>query len=113
MIRRLLDIWRIIKQAASDLVDDRAFRMSAALAYYTVFSMAPMLIVITTLCDIFYGNQVIEGQIYVHIRGIVGQEAALQIQDLIKRAILYLHHSWMARIGGFAALIFGATSVFS
>ena len=107
------DIWGIIKRSGSDLVNDRVFRMSAALAYYTVFSMAPMLIVITTLCDIFYGQQVIEGRIYTQIKDIVGQDAALQIQDIIRRAILYLHHSWVARITGFAALIFGATSVFS
>lgn len=113
MRRRLLDILKIIKQSGSDLVDDKAFRMSAALAYYTVFSMAPMLIVIITLCDFFYGQQVIEGRIYLEIRGIVGAEAAQQIQDIIRRAILYLHHSWAARIGGFAALIFGATSVFA
>lgn len=109
----LKDVWGMIKRAGSDLVNDRVFRMSAALAYYTVFSMAPMLIVITTLCDFFYGQQVIEGRIYSQIKDIVGQSAALQIQDIIRRAILYLHHSWTARIVGFAALLFGATSVFS
>lgn len=109
----LSDIWGIIKRAGADLVNDRVFRMSAALAYYTVFSMAPMLIVIITLCDIFYGQQVIEGRVYAQIKDVVGQDAALQIQDLIRRAILYLHHSWIARVTGFAALVFGATSVFS
>jgi membrane protein len=113
MAIKLKDLWTITKQAGADLVNDRVFRMSAALAYYTVFSVAPMLIVITTVCDFFYGQQVIEGRIYTQIKGVLGQEAALQIQDIIRRAILYLHHSWIARISGFAALIFGATSVFS
>lgn len=107
------DLWGIIKRAGADLVNDRVFRMSAALAYYTIFSMAPMLIVITTLCDIFYGQQVIEGRIYAQIKDIVGQQAALEIQDIIRRAILYLHYSWIARVTGFVALVFGATSVFS
>ncbi|TDW99432.1 YihY/virulence factor BrkB family protein [Dinghuibacter silviterrae] len=112
-MRKVRDIWGIVKKAGADLAGDRVFRMSAALAYYTVFSMAPMLIVITTLCDVFYGQQVIEGRIYGQIKDIVGQNAALEIQDIIRRAILYLHHSWLARITGFAALLFGATSVFT
>ena len=107
------DFWGIIKRAGADLINDRVFRMSAALAYYTVFSLAPRLIVIITLCDVFYGQQVIEGRVYAQIKDVVGQEAAVQIQDIIRRAILYLNHSWIARVTGFAALVFGATSVFS
>jgi membrane protein len=109
----LKDIWGIISRAGADLVRDRVFRMSAALAYYTIFSMAPMLIVISTVADFFYGRQVIEGHIYSNIKDIVGPESALQIQDIIRRVILYLHHSALAKVTGFAALLFGATSVFS
>jgi membrane protein len=113
MANHLKDIWTVLGRAGNNLIDDRVFRMSAALAYYTVFSVAPMLIVITTLCDLFYGPQVIEGRIYTQIRGFLGDQAALEIQEIIQKAIWYLHHNTIAKITGFAALLFGATSVFS
>lgn len=110
---KLRDLWAITKKAGSDIITDRVFRMSAALAFYTVFSMAPMLIVITTLCDFFYGHEVIEGRIHTEIRHFLGEASATEVQDIIRRAIIYLQHNWVARISGFAALIFGATSVFA
>ena len=56
-------IWGVIKGAGSCFVDNRVLKLSAALAYYTVFSLGPMMIVIIFLADIFYGRQAIEGSI--------------------------------------------------
>jgi membrane protein len=86
--------------------------MSAALAYYTVFSLAPMLIVIISLCDIFYGRAAIEGSIFEHIQKIVGTDAAMQIEQVIKNATVSRDISW-ASIIGICALIFAATGVYS
>jgi membrane protein len=87
-------------------------RMSAALAYYTIFSIAPMLIVIITLCDIFYGRAAIEGSVYAEIKSFVGNDAALEIQQLIKNATISNDITWASAIG-VAALIFAATSIFA
>lgn len=106
------NLWQILKQTFKDFADLKITRMSAALAYYTVFSIAPMLIVIITLCDIFLGREAIEGQVYEQIRSFVGDNAALQIQELIKNATISKDLSW-ASVVGIIALIFAATSVFA
>ena len=86
--------------------------MSAALAYYTIFSIAPMLIVIISLLDFFYGRNAIEGTIFQHIQGFIGVDAALQIQQVIKNAAISKDISW-ASVLGISLLIFAATSVFA
>ncbi|MBG9378597.1 YihY/virulence factor BrkB family protein [Panacibacter sp. DH6] len=106
------DIWKILKQTFKDFGDLKITRMSAALAYYTVFSIAPMLIVIITLCDIFLGRDAIEGNLYAQIQSFVGQQAALQIQELIKNATVSNDITWASLIG-IIALIFAATGVFA
>lgn len=85
--------------------------MSAALAYYTVFSIAPMLILVISLSAVFYGRNAIEGSIYGEIKSFVGSDAALQIQELIKKATI-ARSNVFASGASIIALIIGATSVF-
>lgn len=112
MAASIKDIWQILKQTFTDFGDLKITRMSAALAYYTVFSVAPMLIVIITLCDIFLGRDAIEGNLYEQIQSFVGRDAALQIQELIKNATVSDDITW-ASIVGIVALVFAATGVFA
>ncbi|HWV64785.1 YihY/virulence factor BrkB family protein [Chitinophaga sp.] len=109
---KLKVFWQVLKQSGSDFIDDKVMKLSAALAYYTIFSVAPMLIIIIFLCDLFLGRDAIEGNIYGQIRGLVGNEAAIQIQAMIKNASLSGDMSW-ATIVGFITLIIGATGVFA
>jgi membrane protein len=104
-------IWTVLKETISDFSDNKAMRMSAALAYYTVFSIAPMLIVIISLCDIFYGNQA-KGSIYNHIQAFVGKDAAIQIEEIIRNATTSHDITW-ASVIGIGSLIFAATGVFA
>ena len=108
----VIHIGPIFKESFFDFMENKAFRMSAALAYYTVFSIAPMLIVIISLCDIFYGRAAIEGTIFLRIQGFIGQDAALQIEQIIKNATISKDITW-ASIIGICALIFAATGVFA
>ncbi|WPV68376.1 YihY/virulence factor BrkB family protein [Chitinophaga sp. LS1] len=103
--------WQILKQTFSDFMDDKVLKLSAALSYYTIFSIAPMLIVIITLCEVFLGKEAIEGSIYGQINAFVGNDAALQIQQMIKNAALSGDSTW-ATVVGIVTLIFGATGVF-
>ena len=59
------DIWSIIKQSFSDFIDNKVFKLSAALAFYTIFSLPAMLIIIVSISDVFYGRAAIEGH-YIH-----------------------------------------------
>lgn len=104
--------WTILKQTFSDFIDDKVLKLSASLAYYTIFSVAPMLIVIIFFCDLFLGREAIEGTLYSQIKGLVGSEAAIQVQQMIRNASLSEDMSW-ATIVGFVTLFIGATGVFA
>jgi membrane protein len=110
--KHIVTTWMIVKEAYKLFADNKAMRMSAALAYYTIFSIAPMLIVIISLCDIFYGKAAIEGSIYGQIQGFVGKDAALQIEQVIRNATTSTDITWASFIGA-ASLIFAATGVFA
>lgn len=105
-------LWQILKSTGGDFSNCRITRMSAALAYYTVFSIAPMLILIISLSAIFYGREAIEGSIYSEIKSFVGSSAALQIQEFIKNATVAKNNVF-ASTASIIALLIGATSVFS
>jgi membrane protein len=104
-------VWQILKGTGNDFINCRITRMSAALAYYTIFSVAPMLILIISLSAIFYGRNAIEGSIYNEIKSFVGSDAALQIQELIKNATISRNNVF-ASGASIIALVIGATSVF-
>lgn len=108
----LKSIWSVIKQSFSDFIDNKVFKLSAALAFYTIFSLPAMLIIIIAVSDIFYGRAAIEGTLYHQIAEFVGGEAALQIQNTIRAAALSKSSS-LATIIGVTTLLIGATSVFS
>jgi len=109
---RIKAYWTILKQTFSDFIDDKVLKLSASLAYYTIFSVAPMLIVIIFFCDLFLGREAIEGTLYSQIKGLVGSDAAIQVQQMIRNASLSQDMSW-ATIIGFVTLFIGATGVFA
>lgn len=106
------DIWQILKLSIKGFSDHKTLKLSASLAYYTVFSLAPMLICIIFLADIFYGREAVEGTVFGQIKGFVGESAALQIQEIIRNATLTGKNLWAA-IFGFSILLVGATTVFA
>jgi membrane protein len=105
-------IWKLLKDALQGFHDDRVFKLSGSLAYFTVFSLGPMIIVMIFFADLFYGRQAVEGSIYREIKDFVGAEAAAQIQDIIRNASLS-GKSTITAIIGFITLIVGATTVFA
>ena len=92
-------------------MEDRALTMSAALAYYTVFAMAPLLIMLISLASFFYGEDAANRKLFQEINGLVGNQAALQIQDIIRQISLQ-KDSTFAVILGVITLFIGATGVF-
>ncbi len=101
----------ILKQTFSDFIDDKVLKLSAALAYYTIFSLPGLIIIIIWVSDIFYGQDAVEGSVYGQIQGLVGKDAAIQIQETIRAATLS-GDSRFATIVGLVTLIVGATSIF-
>jgi len=102
----------LLKDAFTGFVDDKVVKLSGALAYFTVFSLGPMLIVIIFFADIFYGRAAIEGTVFSQIKDLVGSSAAVQIQETIKSASLSGKGA-VTGIIGVITLIIGATTVFA
>lgn len=93
-------------------MDDKILKFSAALAYTTVFSFGPLLVVIIFLCSFFLGQEAIQGEIYKQMQQFVGKDAALQLQTIIKNASLSGKGS-IAAVIGVITLLFSATAVFA
>ncbi len=111
-IKRIKNIFAFLKEVISNFSDDRVLKYSASLSYYTVFSIAPILIIIISIAGIFFGRDAVQGQIAGQITGLVGAEAATQIQSMIGNT----HKSGknvFASIVSIAVLIIGATTIFS
>ena len=108
-LRGLAEVW---KNSFVAMGEDKITKMSGSLAYYTVFSMAPLLVMIISLCGIFLGREAVEGKIVAQLSGFVGVDTAMQLQQIIKNASLAGKSTMAAIIGGITLLI-GATSVFA
>ncbi|WP_131535430.1 YihY/virulence factor BrkB family protein [Pedobacter nototheniae] len=107
----LKGIWGILKAAFTGFSDHKVTKLSGSLAYYTVFSMAPLLVVIISLCAIFLGQEAAEGQIYGQLDGFLGKDTALQLQQIIRKASLSGKGN-IAFIIGLVTLLVGATTIF-
>jgi len=105
-------IFQVLKDSFGGFGDHNVTKLSGSLAYYTVFSMAPLLVVIISLCGIFLGREAAEGQIYQQLAGFMGKETALQLQDIVKKAAIG-DKSTIAFIIGIVTLLVGATTVFA
>ena len=103
---------QVLKESFSAFGEDKVTKLSGSLAYSTVFSLGPLLIVIISLCGIFLGREAVQGEIYAQLKNFVGGDTADQLQGIIKNASISGHSKMAAIIGG-GALLVGATAIFS
>ncbi|MGG9970890.1 YihY/virulence factor BrkB family protein [Ferruginibacter sp. SUN002] len=111
MKKNLIEIYKFAKQVIAEFIEDNALKYSASLSYYTIFSLAPMMIIIFTFSGFLFSQQAMQGQIFDEIKNLVGSEAALQIQTTIKNIHLS-KDTWVATTIGIITLIVGATGIF-
>ncbi len=104
--------WELAKEAFSSWIDDYGQSMGAALAYYTVFSMAPLLLIVISVAGLIFGADAARGEILGQLRGLMGQDAALAIQGLLE-SVSKPAESALATVIGLTVLLVGATSVFA
>ncbi|HEY0655369.1 MAG TPA: YihY/virulence factor BrkB family protein [Chryseosolibacter sp.] len=104
--------WLVLRQAVDEFLNDNGMKLSASLSYYTIFSLGPVLMIVIALAGIFFGREAVEGKIYYQINGLVGNQAAAQIQEIIQN-IEQSHESSSGAIFGVIVLIIGATGVFT
>jgi membrane protein len=102
----------LLKETCFDWYADRGPRLGAALAFYTLFSLAPLLIIITAIAALAYGEEVAHTQIMRQIEELIGGEGAEAIRSIIENASRPSSGA-VATLIGLATLLFGATVVFS
>ena len=103
--------WQLVHKSVSAWVDDYAPSMGAALAYYTIFSIAPLLIIVIAVAGFAFGREAVQGQLAAQLSGLVGPDGARAIQGLIASASEPKQGVVASLIGGVVLLV-GATTVF-
>ncbi|MDB5728689.1 MAG: Membrane protein [Noviherbaspirillum sp.] len=107
----LKSIWILIKAAASSWIDDYAQSMGAALAYYTMFSIAPLLLIVISIAGLIFGAEAAHGEIFAQLQGLMGQQGADAVQSLLE-SVSKPAESIAAMVVGTILLLVGATTVF-
>ena len=108
----LLFVWKTLLRAIEVFSEKRAFQASAALAFYTLFSMAPLLIIVISLTGIFFGDQAVRGEVAAQLEGMIGADAAELVQEAVRRSRIEQAGIWPTLLG-ITAVVFGATTVFA
>jgi len=112
MPTRIGNYFRLLKNAASEFANDNVIKLSASLAYYTIFSVGPLLLVIISLTGLFFEKERITGSIYRQLYNFIGKQGADQILSIIQQM---QHQNQAAKFSiiGIVLLVFGATGVFA
>jgi membrane protein len=105
-------LWQMLKRSFSGFNDDKILKLSASLAYYTLFSLGPLLFMVIMLAGMFYGKAAVEGRIYGQLAAFVGHDTAIQLQYIIRNAA-FMGKGILAIVIGGLVLLIGATSVFA
>jgi membrane protein len=105
-------IWTLAKAAFSSWLDDYAPSMGAALAYYTMFSIAPLLLIVISTAGLVFGEEAVRGEIFGQLRGLMGDQGAQAVQSLLE-SVSEPKKGMAGTIIGSVLLLIGATTVFA
>src|SRR5437868_6858624 len=108
---RVRAIWSVIREARTGWMNDNATRLSATLAFYTILSLAPLLVIVTAIIAWRFGSDVASNQLQEQMRGLVGDAGA----DVAKTTAENAHRPGsgiLATVIGIGTLLFGASGVF-
>ncbi len=105
------DCWILLKETGGGWVADKVPRLAAALAFYTILSVAPLLVIALSTVGMIFGRAAVEGQMVEQMRGLVGEEGAKAIQSMIAAASG--PGSGVAMVIGVVLLLIGASGVFA
>jgi membrane protein len=108
---RLKGIWEFIKDVFDKFIDDKCPKLGAALSFYTIFSIAPVIVISIAVAALIFGQEAARGEVIEQIQSMVGYEGAKVIQTALRNAH-YSAQSFVTIITGFVTLIIGSTVVF-
>ncbi len=110
--QRLHPTLELTKLIAAEAFHDNIFKMSAALAYYTVFSLVPMLIIIIWISALFYEPAKVQSELFIKLNELIGSDAGKQVQAVLLNTKFDQHSGW-AKVLGILTLILTATGIFA
>jgi membrane protein len=102
----------LLKQTASEWMEDDAPSLGAALAYYTVFSLAPLMTIAIAMAGFFFGKEAAQGQIFDELRVLLGEEGGKAVEEMVQSANAQPTAGVVATIISVIILLFGASGVF-
>lgn len=111
MLKELKFFWETLKETYKEWNDSSASSDSASLAYYAIFSIPGLLIIIIWLAGYFFGEEAIRGQISTQISGMMGTDVAKSVEEMIAGALIDKENIFM-KIVGIGSLVFGSTTLF-
>jgi membrane protein len=110
-MNKLKTFWNLLKKTYLNWISNEPFEQSAVIAYYTLFSLPSLLIIVVSIAGYFFGKEAVQGRITGQIADFIGKDSAMAIEKMISSAAL-TNNSTLAVIFGIAMLLFGATGVF-
>ena len=105
------EFWKVIIATFSGFINDNGLKLSASLAYYTVFSIAPLIILVISISSMVLRHYAVNDTLYLQIQEYVGSDAARQVQEIVKNLQLS-GKTGIALISGIVILLLGASSMF-
>ena len=110
--RSFSELWALIKLAAAAWLDDYAPSMGAALSYYTLFSLAPLLLIVISVAGLAFGADAVRGEIVGQLQGLMGKDAAKTVEQILA-SVSQPAQGITATVIGIVLVLIGATSVFA
>ena len=104
-------LWEFLKTAVLQWLEDRPFQLASSLSYYTIFSLAPLLVIVIAIAGFAFGQAAAEQRIVATIQGMIGQDSARAIQTMIENASSQPKTGMISAAMGFIALLLGAGGV--
>ena len=111
MERPVKPISQLLRETVTQWIEDQPFQMASSLAYYTIFSLAPLLIIVIAVGGMVFGEAAAEEQIVGTIEGVIGRQSAEAVQGMIQSASSQRKAGIISAVLGFVTLLLGASGV--
>ena len=109
---RMRDFLPLLKESAFAWIDDNAMRLSASVAFYAAFSLAPLLLIAVSIADLAFSEQAVREQVGFQLEALAGPRAAVALEALLATTSTHKRTGTFAAIAGLIVLLFGASGVF-
>ncbi len=111
-MKKLKRVWTVLKSGLVEWNKNDALELAAAISYYTVFSVAPLLLLVLAISGLVFGEEAVRGEVFGQLRGLMGSDTAKAVEDIIANA-QKPKSGVIATIVGIIVLLIGASAVFS